>query len=253
MVVMVTPEVKVTNIIPRIKVTAEDIAKVGRIPIHYCKDTKAGLSSITYKTTNLAKADDPSVTLEILWKSSILFGKPRPSWSRTMEFVHNGSHPGKSSVIFLPMIDMNPSDPSCIYSTLHYVANHARKFNSTPILTLDQPLWWKAYMITLAEPEDSPVQNFVLRLGGLHQMMSFLGSMGIVMGNSGLKDVLETVYAPNSVEHMMSGKAIFRAVRGNSLVESVLSGMVLSNTLQVLFLEETDQSSDNDQAKNSDC
>ena len=84
-------------------------------------------------------------------------------------------------------------------------------------------------------------------------MMSFLGSMGIVMGNSGLKDVLETVYAPNSVEHMMSGKAIFRAVRGNSLVESVLSGMVLSNTLQVLFLEETDQSSDNDQAKNSDC
>ena len=35
-----------------------------------------------------------------------------------MEGIHNGDHPGKSSIKFLPMIDMAASDLTCIYSTL---------------------------------------------------------------------------------------------------------------------------------------
>ncbi len=64
-------------------------------------------------------AQDPTENLDILWKSSLLLRSPRPSWSGMMQFFHHGDHPGKSTVIFLPIIDMNPSNcvaasrPSC--------------------------------------------------------------------------------------------------------------------------------------------
>ena len=53
----------------------------------------------------------------------------------------------------------------------------------------------------------------VLRLGGLHTEMRFLGSIGHLMAGSGLKELLEVVYASNSAIHMLSGKALSRAVR----------------------------------------
>ena len=54
-------------------------------------------------------AQDKTADLDILWKSSIMFGSPRPARSVIMQFVQrDGDHPGKSSVMFLPMIDMNP-------------------------------------------------------------------------------------------------------------------------------------------------
>jgi hypothetical protein len=44
--------------------------------------------------------------------------------------------------------------------------------------------------------------------------MSFLGSIGNIMNNTGLSELLESVYAPAAVVHMLSGKAISRAIRG---------------------------------------
>jgi hypothetical protein len=41
------------------------------------------------------------------------------------------------------MIDMDPSDMTCIYSTLNFVSKAARRHNSDPVLTFDQPLYWK--------------------------------------------------------------------------------------------------------------
>ena len=103
-----------------------------------------------------------------------------------MQLVHHGSHPGKSSVLFLPMINMNPSDITCIYSTLKFIEDHAHRHDVTPIVTFDQPLWWKALMIIVSEPDGSGLRNIVLRLGRFHTEMSFLGSIGHLMAGSGL-------------------------------------------------------------------
>ena len=40
-------------------------------------------------------------------------------------------------------------------------------------------------------------------------MMSFMGSIGTMMKGSGLEEALETVYGPNAVAKMMTGKAFF--------------------------------------------
>ena len=53
------------------------------------------------------------------------------------------------------MIDLDPSDPSCIYTTMKFVSSQARRYDATPILTLhfDQPLYWKALTIIQSQVE----------------------------------------------------------------------------------------------------
>ena len=62
-------------------------------------------------------------------------------------------------MFYLPMIDMKPSDLSCVYSTLCYVSSHAKRYNVTPIVTFDQPLWWKALEVRESAPEDNDLST----------------------------------------------------------------------------------------------
>lgn len=224
-IAMLTPKTKLVRHIPRVNVTSEDIAKVGRINIHpyfYNGDVLQIYQEL--KDPHIKK--DHSV--DLLWKSSLLLKPERPQWSGLMQMVNTGDHAGESSVLFLPMIDMDPNDPTCIYSTLEFVVSSARKQNACPVITFDQPLWWKAQTIVKTCPELQPT---VVRLGAFHTEMSFLGAIGSIMSGSGLQEVLETVYARNAVGHMLSGKALSRAVRGHLLVDAALNTILTCKAL----------------------
>ena len=67
------------------------------------------------------------------------------------------------------------------------------------------------------------MKSVVLRLGGLHTEMTFPGCIRHGMAGSGIKDLFDLVYAKNAVSHMLSGKAIARAVRGHFLVDAALN------------------------------
>ena len=175
---------------------------------------------------------DLTSAVDLLWKACWLLRPHRPSWSGVMQMVHQGSFPGQSSVMFMPMIDMNPSDKTCIYSTLHYICGEAKRNNTTPVLTFDQPLWWKALSIISSEPDDSKLHSIVLQLGPFHLEMSFLACIGHLMKETGLHEVLSTVYAPNAV-NMLHGKAALCAVRGHFLVDAALNALLMSDTFRV--------------------
>lgn len=64
--------------------------------------------------------------------------------------------------------------------------------------------------------------------------MSFLGSIGNIMSGSGLRSVLELVYAENTVTHMLSGKAYDRAIRGHLLVDAALNTLLSERILGTL-------------------
>ena len=121
-----------------------------------------------------------------------------------MQLMMSGIHIPKATFIFLPVIAMNPSDYTCIYSTLLFIEEQCKKLDIvTPSVTFDQPLWLKATEIAVEKSMD-----IVIHLGGFHTLMSYLGSVGSIMDGSGLSDVLQTVYGENTVKHMLSGKAI---------------------------------------------
>ena len=57
--------------------------------------------------------------------------------------------------------------------------------------------------------------------------MSFLGSIGYVMSQSGLAEALSTVYPEEVIKKIMKGKYYERAMRAHMLTSSVLKGMLL--------------------------
>ena len=232
-----TPGTVQVKPVPRIKVSSIDIVEVGRINIKHFTSQHTGKPPMTYKELQAMEVTDPTASVDLLWDVSLSLQSSRPAWSGMMQSVHRGSYPGKSTVLFLPMIDMDPSNMTCVYSTLSYVSEQAGKYGITPILTFDQPLWFKATMIVEAEPDTSPLKSIVLRLGGLHVEMSFLGSIGHLMAGSGLQEVLQVAYAENAVKHMLSGKAIARAIRGHLLVYAALNAMLMAKAYDIPLLE----------------
>ena len=76
------------------------MAIVGRVQIHFHKEESFGMSTMTYQKLLDYKYQDHYENLNVLWKASIMFGAPRPAWSRMIQFVHKGHHPGKGSVMF---------------------------------------------------------------------------------------------------------------------------------------------------------
>lgn len=136
-----------------------------------------------------------------------------------MKHITSGyAHPNKSTITMLPLIDLNPSDESCMYSTLLHIKDQAKQLKIvTPCVTFDQPLWIKAVEIVAAKS-----LGIVVRLGGFHCLMSFVGSIGTLMEGSGLQQLMETIYGKNTVQHIFSGKAISRALRSHFLVDSAL-------------------------------
>ena len=72
--------------------------------------------------------------------------------------------------------------------------------------------------------------------------MSFLGSIRHLMAGSGLQELLEVVFAGNAVRHMLTGKAMSRAVRGHMLVDAALNTILVSKAYHIpLPTKETDE------------
>ena len=65
-----------------------------------------------------------------------------------------------------------------------------------PCVTFDQPLY----------------QCTSQRLGGFHILTNFLGAIGYIMKGLGIEELLGLLYGPNTVDHVMSGKAFARAL-----------------------------------------
>ena len=86
----------------------------------------------------------------------------RPNWSGFMQVSCTGEHFPPREIHILPIINLSPSDYTCIYSTLHFIQQQATQLNvPTPCVAVDQPLWLKAIDIV-----KSSQLKLVVRLGG---------------------------------------------------------------------------------------
>ena len=133
----------------------------------------------------------------------------QPMWFGFMQNISQVVHQGNAEIVILPNIDLNPSDYTCIYSTLLFDQDQARPLDiKTPCLTFDQLLWQKTQEIAVTK-----LLDFIILLGGFHTLMSFVDSIGHFMQGSGLSEVLGTIYGENTVNKILSGKSIARAFR----------------------------------------
>ena len=112
-----------------------------------------------------------------------------PRWSGYMRWAANTAILEESYISLLPIIDLHATDSSALYSLLSFVTEQGKILNADmPCVTFDQQLYVKALEIV-----SSMKMRIFVRLGGLHQLMSFLGSIWKVIEGSGLGTALETV------------------------------------------------------------
>jgi len=65
----------------------------------------------------------------------------------------------------------------------------------------------KARDIIAMADQNSKLSTTIVWFGGFHLLMSFMGSIGYIMGGSGLKELLSVIYEPISVDKMLTGHA----------------------------------------------
>lgn len=229
MVAAVTPGTFISRTVPRKKTTdlkVMEFAKIDIIDYRFARQ-----ASVVFKEMQFPPA--LSQPVDILWELSFSFKQPVSGWQGMMHLIHQGSkHPGKSSVTFLPMVDMYPGDKTCILSTLEYLHNLAKKNHVPAVITFDQPLYWKASEIQHSSHTNSHLRDIVLLLGSFHTLMNLLGAIGGLMHGSGLGTILEEIYGENAVVHILSGKAVQRALRGHLLVDKCLNQIILDALMQ---------------------
>jgi hypothetical protein len=123
------------------------------------------------------------------------------------------------------MIDINPTDMTCIYSALIYIAKLCNRTNVPPIVTFDQQLYWKALKILQQVDVDNPVKDTV---GTFHMFMNLLGAIGTIFEGSGISRLLENIYGENDVVHILRGKAVQRAYRTHLISDKCLAHELMS-------------------------
>ena len=101
------------------------------------------------------------------------------------------------------------------------------------ILTCDQQLYKIMVDITWVYPDVFP--DFIPRLGGMHLFMSFIRSIGNLMANSGLEEILEKSFA--GVKKMLSGKKFPMNLRALRMIVEELLRNHITNMEDCIDLE----------------
>ena len=222
-----------------VRIPVNDLTRDKGIPVvPFIGPPKAGLSDFVFEPRETIP--QRSVLLKkqhsnSLWQIGWTFAsetRNHPNWLGFMQNIkgNNDSIIEKSDVFLLPLLDEDPTTETCIYSTLLNISKQARILEiPTASVTFDQPLWLKAAGIVKAKGMD-----IVCRLGGFHTLMSFLGSIGTVMDGSGIESALGEVYGENVIQHLMSGKAYARSLRGHFLLEAALTQKLIDGFYQDL-------------------
>ncbi|CAH3187555.1 unnamed protein product, partial [Porites lobata] len=90
------------------------------------------------------------------------------------------SYAPKTQAAYLPLIDMTPSDPDTILTALHEAKRLTEeRGQKKTIFTSDQQLYKVAVEVKWTDPER--FADVIVRLGGMHMLMSFVGAIGTLM------------------------------------------------------------------------
>lgn len=109
----------------------------------------------------------------------------------------------KTQAVYLPLIDMPPSNPDTMMTALQEAKRLTNeRGQKSAVFTCDQQLYKVAVEVTWAYSNE--FSDVIVRLGGMHMLMSFVGAVGTLMQGTGLSEVLSTTFA--GVTKMLSGK-----------------------------------------------
>lgn len=130
---------------------------------------------------------------------------------------------------YLPFISAPPSNFSTVYTaTLRLISVANSQGQPHILVTADLAIYSKAQQIIWSKPE---LQSSVtMRLGGMHLIMTFIGSIGKLYGDGGLLDILTSsnVYASGTAQMLLQGKHFAKGIRGVKVAHEAPTHLYLS-------------------------
>lgn len=135
----------------------------------------------------------------------------------------------KTCVAYKPVIEAPPTDLPTVYTTMKQCQEMAAALGQRhAVQTMDQQLYAIAQQIKWNTPVE--FEHHILRLGGFHNLSTFIAAVGKIWGDGGLRDMLvdSGLYAANSADQMLLGKQFHRSVRGLTLTYEALMCMLLA-------------------------
>ena len=145
-----------------------------------------------------------------------------PSWSSFNE-ASSTKDPPLTVAGMMPIIQAPADDNDTMTTVINRfkkIADHLGQKHT--VIVVDQPLYSRAKELIWASPD--ALSDVVMLLGDLHICFNFLKVIGKHVESAGLDDawVEAGLFAQNSTEAMMDGKAYYRAVRGHTLAYEAL-------------------------------
>ncbi|MES9884496.1 MAG: hypothetical protein ABW185_26930, partial [Sedimenticola sp.] len=167
---------------------------------------------------------------------------PPAEWFGYMNHLarENGFVSKATRYIYGPLIDATPSHPDTILTSIlfieEFMKSHGQKYVH---IVADLQLFKVAIQIKWSDP--IRWKHLLVRPGGMHTLMSFLGCIGGLMKGSGLEEILNSAY--KGVSSMLNGKAWPKALRGyRMIVTALLKDCVLSGKITHEAIDEVLQS-----------
>ena len=135
----------------------------------------------------------------------------------------------KTQVVYLPLIDSPPAHADTRASALLRAQQVSTSVGQEfVVFTVDQQLYRVALHVIWQTPDT--FNNVYLRLGGMHLLMSFIGSIGSLMADTGIVELLNASFG--GVLKMLSGKKFPENVRAlRILTEEVLRPILDKHTI----------------------
>ena len=146
---------------------------------------------------------------------------PVPSWSAMHARLSEPSV--KTEIGYLPLWDSEPKDLTTIYSimkAIQAITHHLGQENT--IITFDQAIYKLAKEIQWKNPVE--FSDTVIRMGGFHILLNFMGTIGKMMDGSGIIEWLTEsgLYSEATSISIMKGKQYNRGVRAHKLLREAL-------------------------------
>uniref|UniRef100_UPI00358FA915 uncharacterized protein n=1 Tax=Myxine glutinosa TaxID=7769 RepID=UPI00358FA915 len=193
------PDPQTTAALPRVKLKALDKAKILRGTevkiIPFTNRKQIGTNAIMFlplaELSSSLAHDQPLLTPgDTLWAAGWVIKAndpefPHSNWNGWMKRIHANDAKQSTQIEFLPVIEGDPNDLNTIFTTLKECIRRA----GVAIVTFDLPIWLKA--VNIIKQANLPV---IPRLDGFHLLKSYLGSMGNIMEDSGLLDVIQCAW-----------------------------------------------------------
>ena len=143
----------------------------------------------------------------------------------------------RTKAMHTTLIDMTPSAPTTMKVLCWRPRDYKKAGQATTLFTADLQLYCVGLTVQWAYPELFGEDFFILCLGGMHFLMSYVGAVGVLMAGSRLEELMKAAFG--GVTKILTSKNFPQNTRAlRILVEQVLHQILREvNTFDELMQE----------------